>query len=286
MIRIYLVGTVFCLFSQVSPAQIAAGIYDSLMVGQDSIKLDAFALAFGNIDKKSDSLDFNGDGRYDASFTAEAAKITDYTGAATSVYALHSGFEMLVDTDGQILPLALGDSIKPTQNWGTASPNGVLFSGVFKSNFLIFLQHFELGHWVSGQNAFAGFRVITATKDTLYGWINVTSSLNLSAITASLAIKSNWAVQFDPSNTETTERPAQEVRLFPNPVCDVAAFSIAGQDFDNTQLRIFDLNGELHCMEIFKGSKGDLQLSELPAGIYVWELRGKGWRKSGKLVKE
>ncbi|MBC7778372.1 MAG: T9SS type A sorting domain-containing protein [Phycisphaerae bacterium] len=76
------------------------------------------------------------------------------------------------------------------------------------------------------------------------------------------------------------------VRVSPNPVREVATFSIAGQNLDNTTVRLFDLKGNLLREESLAGEKGVLQLNNLPAGIYVWELRGKGWRKSGKLVKE
>ena len=76
------------------------------------------------------------------------------------------------------------------------------------------------------------------------------------------------------------------VQVLPNPTRDVAAFSIAGQSLDNTQLRLFDLKGNLLRTENLSGDKGLLQLNNLPTGIYVWELRGKGLHKSGKLVKE
>ncbi len=76
------------------------------------------------------------------------------------------------------------------------------------------------------------------------------------------------------------------VRVSPNPTRDVAEFSIAGQNLDDAQVRLFDMKGNLLRTENLSGNKGLLQMNDLPAGIYVWELRGKGWRKSGKLVKE
>ncbi len=77
------------------------------------------------------------------------------------------------------------------------------------------------------------------------------------------------------------------VRVSPNPTDDIAAFTIQGQSPGSAQLRLFDLKGNLLRDETFSGAKGTLQLSELPSGIYIWEIRSKsGWRKSGKLVKE
>jgi hypothetical protein len=46
------------------------------------------------------------------------------------------------------------------------------------------------------------------------------------------------------------------------------------------------MKGNLLRTENLSGDKGLLQLNNLPTGIYVWELRGKGLHKSGKLVKE
>lgn len=76
------------------------------------------------------------------------------------------------------------------------------------------------------------------------------------------------------------------VRVSPNPSRDFVEFKIVGQSFTNAQVRLFDLKGNLLREESFSGEKGTLRLNDLPAGIYVWELQGKGWRKSGKLVKE
>ncbi len=79
---------------------------------------------------------------------------------------------------------------------------------------------------------------------------------------------------------------AVSVRVSPNPARDVATFSISGQNLENTTVRLFDLKGNLLREESLAGEKGVLQLNDIPTGIYVWELRGRGWRKSGKLVKE
>ncbi|MFN0212994.1 MAG: T9SS type A sorting domain-containing protein [Saprospiraceae bacterium] len=76
------------------------------------------------------------------------------------------------------------------------------------------------------------------------------------------------------------------VLVSPNPTRDIATFTIAGQDLHNYSIRLFDLKGNLLRDETLSGEKGVLQLNGLPAGVYVWELRGKTWRKSGKLVKE
>ena len=85
-----------------------------------------------------------------------------------------------------------------------------------------------------------------------------------------------------------SKEPKNEVsvRVSPNPSRDIATFTITGQNLNNTHIRLFDLKGNLLREENFSGEKGALQLNGLPAGIYVWELHGKYWRQSGKIVKE
>ena len=95
-----------------------------------------------------------------------------------------------------------------------------------------------------------------------------------------------FSANFGTGSANQEPKNTVSVRVSPNPARDVASFNIAGQNLDNTSVRLFDLKGNLQREERFSGEKGTLRLNDLPAGIYVWELRGKGWRKSGKLVKE
>jgi len=95
-----------------------------------------------------------------------------------------------------------------------------------------------------------------------------------------------FAANFGTGSGSHEPRKEVLVQVSPNPTPDLATFSIAGQNLDNTQVRLFDLKGNLLRRENFSGDKATLTMNNLPAGIYVWELRGKGWRKSGKLVKE
>lgn len=85
-----------------------------------------------------------------------------------------------------------------------------------------------------------------------------------------------------------SKEPANQVsvRVSPNPTQDVAIFTIAGQSIGNQRIRIFDMRGNLVREEQFSGQTGSLRIGDLPAGVYVWELKGKSWSKSGKLVKE
>lgn len=286
MIRFYLLCPVFTLLASISQAQVAAGVSDGLMIGQHGIQLNTYAFNFGDYDEKFDSLDFNNDGRYDANFTAQAANIFDFTGAGTGVYALHPKFEMMVDTNGAILPLALGDSITSTKTW-SQSTNDNLFAGIFHSDFWGVGGHFAFGNWISGQSAFAGIRVTNAMGDTLYGWMFVTSWISPNSTpNATLAVGSTWAIQLAPVNTSAGEAISDGIRVSPNPAGDLVEFYVAGQPLDHIMVRLFDLQGHLVREASLLDEKGILHLNDLPAGIYVWELAGEGWHKSGKLLRQ
>lgn len=79
---------------------------------------------------------------------------------------------------------------------------------------------------------------------------------------------------------------AVSVRVSPNPAQDIARFSIQGATLANMHVRLFDLKGKLLLEQDFSGDQGTLNLTGIPAGVYVWELRGKGWSKTGKIVKQ
>ena len=95
-----------------------------------------------------------------------------------------------------------------------------------------------------------------------------------------------FAANFKTSSANNEPKKVISVQVSPNPTQDFAQFSIPGQGLNNTHVRLFDLKGNLLRELDFSGEKGVLQLNDLPAGVFVWELRGQGWRKSGKLVKE
>ncbi|MBL7809674.1 MAG: T9SS type A sorting domain-containing protein [Saprospiraceae bacterium] len=66
----------------------------------------------------------------------------------------------------------------------------------------------------------------------------------------------------------------------------MANFRVEGPNLSQSSLRIFDLKGNLVRETAFSGNQTDLNVQDWPTGVYVWELKGPGWRKSGKLVKE
>jgi hypothetical protein len=95
-----------------------------------------------------------------------------------------------------------------------------------------------------------------------------------------------FAANFKTGSGSNEPQNKVSVRVSPNPARDVAEFSLPGQTLEGARLRLFDLKGNLLRDESLRSENGTLNLSDLPAGVYVWELRSKSWRHSGKLVKE
>lgn len=185
-------------FSKAS-AQVAAGITDNLVIGQKSIQLLVFAPNSGDYDIRHDSLDFNGDGKYDALFTAEAAWVPDYVGGFTGIQALHPGFEIILNAMN-VRALTLGDSINAAQSWSDSNTQWDLYSTPFVHRYWGFSGQLEqYGNWMSpNSTAYVGFRIITS-QDTLYGWFRVTASANANFPSASLSVNGLWAIEHDPS---------------------------------------------------------------------------------------
>lgn len=264
--------------------QVAAGKSDGLVLGQDFISLNAFAFSFGDFMDLYDSLDLNSDGQFDVLFNANAGRVPDYLGGSTSASAIHSKFEIMGDSLGSVQALVLGDSINAHQNWIT-NDNGSLFWSGFVARFWGFFgQLQQYGDWVSVPEAYAGFRVITAPSDTLYGWMFVKASANSNAANATLKINS-WAIQEASVSTHVVEPSTHFVQVQPNPAAEFVEFKTQGQGLDKVLVRLFDLQGKLQREADFSADQGRLNLIGLPVGIYVWELRGKDWIDRGKIVK-
>lgn len=182
-------------FSNIS-AQVAAGVTDNLILGQKNVQLPVFAPNSGDYDIRHDSLDFNGDGQYDALFTAEAAWVPDYVGGRTSIEALHPGFALMIDSGDFVRPLAAGDSINAAQTWSLSSLPWDLYYSAFVSRFWGNTgQLQQYGNWMPpNSTAYVGFRIFTV-QDTLYGWFRVTASANPNFPGAGLTVNSLWAIE-------------------------------------------------------------------------------------------
>jgi hypothetical protein len=95
-----------------------------------------------------------------------------------------------------------------------------------------------------------------------------------------------FGANFQTGSSSVEPQALHAVRVSPNPAAAVAGFRVEGPNLAHNRLRIFDLKGNLVRETAFSGNQTDLNIQDWSAGVYVWEMTGKGWRKSGKLVKE
>ncbi|MDX1911066.1 MAG: T9SS type A sorting domain-containing protein [Saprospiraceae bacterium] len=274
----------FLLFfhSILAQGQVAAGIPDNMTVGQTFINLPAFAFNDNEYTELFDSMDVNSDGVFDVLFSSNAGKVPDYLGGGATVDALHPGFEMMVDTLGWVLKLAEGDSINAAQLWGGMVGQSP-FSSLYISSFWGFSGNLQsYGHWIAGNDGYAGFRLIAPSGDTLYGWMRTLASVNVNAASASLRINSgNWAIQ-DAGASANDEPITGRWRIFPNPVQSTAMVVSANEACSAPPLlRVFDAQGRLRLTRQLNANTNEVSFQQLPAGIYTWELTGQ----RGKLIK-
>ena len=76
------------------------------------------------------------------------------------------------------------------------------------------------------------------------------------------------------------------VHLYPNPASDFVQVDLGNQyNGAVAELRLFDQRGQqVRRLKILDGS-GRIDLQGLPTGVYLYDLQGIGWRKSGKVMK-
>ncbi len=76
-----------------------------------------------------------------------------------------------------------------------------------------------------------------------------------------------------------------EVSVRPNPVAEIAIFTIKNHKAENYQLEIFDLKGQLISTQIFSNEQVAIRRNQLPAGLYVYRLRSEdGFLNTGRLI--
>jgi len=82
-----------------------------------------------------------------------------------------------------------------------------------------------------------------------------------------------------------SQEPADliQVRAWPNPAQSYSDFQINGTG--SSTLQLFDTQGKKVRQVTFPPGGGRVDLDGLTAGVYLYELRSKGARKTGKLVK-
>jgi len=95
-----------------------------------------------------------------------------------------------------------------------------------------------------------------------------------------------YTANFLQSSGSNEPTSAVQVTVSPNPTSAVARFDFGAQNVGKVDVRLFDLKGNVVRNATFTGGNSAVDLTGLPVGVYVWALAGKGWRQSGKLVKQ
>ncbi len=93
-----------------------------------------------------------------------------------------------------------------------------------------------------------------------------------------------FAAHFAPATASHEPVQKPDVQVFPNPVKDVAEFVLGDTGAGETALTLFDQRGKTVRQLRFSGTRARIDMSELPAGVYLYELRGKNRRSGGKIV--
>jgi hypothetical protein len=73
------------------------------------------------------------------------------------------------------------------------------------------------------------------------------------------------------ADISVTENQLNNVAVYPNPAQDVLFIELSG-DIDNTQLEIYNLTGQQLLNGEFKSNNYQLEVSNLPQGMYLMKL--------------
>jgi hypothetical protein len=76
-----------------------------------------------------------------------------------------------------------------------------------------------------------------------------------------------------------------QIRVSPNPVRDICTVYIPDKATEKIDLQLFDQQGRVVRSIQWTGASGQIDMSGLPAGAYIYNLQGKGWKKAGKVLK-
>lgn len=93
-----------------------------------------------------------------------------------------------------------------------------------------------------------------------------------------------WYSDFKGSSS-IPETPLTSIRVFPNPVSDVL-FVESDQSSEPIIFEMADITGKQVISKTLNGSRNQVQLSELPGGLYIYRVIMNGESYYGKVVKK
>ena len=94
-----------------------------------------------------------------------------------------------------------------------------------------------------------------------------------------------YSTNITPVSSNNEPSHTVQVKCWPNPVQNTANLQISGVQASGAVWRIFDLQGKILQQSTLQGNTEKIDVQALPPGIYVYDIRGKGWQRSGKFVK-
>lgn len=78
----------------------------------------------------------------------------------------------------------------------------------------------------------------------------------------------------------------RKVEFFPNPVSGGQALIKVPDQYQGSNLGVYDLNGRMLLYAPISSSPQALDLSHFPPGLYIWKIQGKACGASGKFIVE
>lgn len=117
---------------------------------------------------------------------------------------------------------------------------------------------------------------------TVVGYVETRASDGL--VVAATHGNGMFTANFKPASSTHEPGSQVEVKISPNPARDFADIQIFGEKTDGTVLRLYDAQGRLVQESRLSGAYERIDLQRFVTGVYLYELRGKGWAKTGKLV--
>ncbi len=242
--------------------------------------------------QQRDSLDLDGDGRFDLRFAATTNTWSQSgrsgSGSEALLTPLHGDVEIAAASGGPIIigfmPQSEIQSTLPQP--GTASP-----PNIWANPALLYrnaaLAHIETnpaggmsyGYWNSGQDVYAGVRLRSAAGAAwAYGWVVLQVS-NLTLQSISITIK---GYAFERLILATQLPAARTWQAYPNPV----EHTLRLRTEQPGQLRLLDAVGRVvHQQPLATGAEQTLDVARLPAGMYLLELTTPAGRTTQRLQK-
>lgn len=94
-----------------------------------------------------------------------------------------------------------------------------------------------------------------------------------------------FSANFAPFVGSQEPSSASIVKAWPNPVQSDLHFSVPAKGLEPVDLLLFDQKGRVVLRSHWSGETGQVALNGLPSGTYYYSVSGKGWKKSGKVLK-